>query len=78
MISAFILHLLLTINVFSKHPFFLDLDTYDKKLVFWAGPQITSSIPHGMQNSLFEYQTHSQFASAFLGTSGRTKKDEFA
>ena len=28
---------------------------------------------------LFEYQTHSQFASAFLGTGGRTKmNDEFA
>ena len=27
---------------------------------------------------LFEYQTHSQFASALLGTGGRTKMDEFA
>ena len=52
---------------------------FDKRLVFWAGPQITSSIPHGIQIVLFEYQTHSQFASAFLGTGGRTKmNDEFA
>ena len=27
---------------------------------------------------LFEYQIHSQFASALLGTGGRTKMDEFA
>ena len=27
---------------------------------------------------LFEYQTHSQFASALLGTGSRTKMDEFA